>query len=152
METMKNFLIQSSNSVYAHNYENGAETIVNSFNVVGKISAKSAKSALVLFIEKNMYFNYNNENLQVVDGNIFYINLVDKENAEASKVEIEEWENGRKKLYLHHAHIKIFELVKVDMVNNQEKCICPTYDNNAYEAVEAVYNSAKDNAYENSNN
>lgn len=118
MET-KTFFIKSFNSVFIDNYEEGEGDMVNEYNIKGEISAESAESALMLFVENNLNFNYDKENLQVDDVcGAVYTTLVDNENYEASEEEIKEWRNGKIELYAHYSHIKIFELVKVDILTN----------------------------------
>lgn len=115
----KTFLIKSINSVFIDNYEEGEGDMVNEYNIKGEISAESAESALMLFVENNLLFNYDKENLQVDDlCGAVYSTLVNNKNQEATERDITEWRKGEVKLYSHYSKIEVFELVKVDIITN----------------------------------
>jgi hypothetical protein len=111
----KTFFISSCNSVFIADYKDGDGDMVSEYNIKAKISADSAESALMLFIEKQLYFNFCKENINIDDTcGIVYSALVDDENYEASKEEIKKWQKGALRLYSHYSNIKIHELVEVD--------------------------------------
>lgn len=111
----KTFFISSCNTVFIDDYKDGEGDMVNEYNIEAKISADSAESALMLFIEKELYFNFCKENLQIDDVcGISYNMAVDNDNQEASEEDVKKWQKGKLKLYSHLSNIKITELVEVD--------------------------------------
>jgi hypothetical protein len=118
---MKKYYIESTHEVYIDTYNEGEGKHVNSYTQKAMISAENQREAIQKYFENELYFDFNfqhasidheeglNENINT----LHYSNLVDDDNAEASKSEIEAWKRGVVTLYSNSTYLTIFELTEV---------------------------------------
>lgn len=118
---MKTYVINSNHDVYIDSYENGELDNVNFYALEGKIDANNPREAIKKYFEEVLYFSFEIENAYIdheetnegSDNCLHYSNLVDVNNYEASKREIELWKENKEELYSNNTTIYIYELKSV---------------------------------------
>lgn len=117
---MKTYYIKSTHDVYVDSYTDGELENVNFYQQKNTVNAKDAKQAIQKYFENTLYYSFEFEYAQIDDDykNILhYSNLVDTENSEASKGEIELWKEGKYKLYSNNTTLEICELTEIEILN-----------------------------------
>lgn len=89
---------------------------MNAWDAKELVEAETALDAVKKAFER-LYFSFDPECTIFDDGCLFYSNMVDIDNIEATESEIEKWKNGELKLYSANSTIEVFELVKTQIVN-----------------------------------
>ncbi len=118
---MKRYYIESTHEVYVDTFEAGEDHYCNGYNHQAMIEAENQRDAIQKYFENELYFSFNFEhaNIDHEEGinekinTLHYSNLVDKDNAEASKSEIEAWKRGEITSYSNNTFLTIFELTEV---------------------------------------
>lgn len=120
---MRKFLINSVHDCHLENYEHGELQYVNGYNQEAVINAENPREAISKYFENELYYNFSFENAVVLheqeeedDNNknkLFYDVLVDVENSEASKKDIELWKEGKIQLYSNSIHLTICEVLPI---------------------------------------
>ena len=112
---MKKFEIYSDNEVFVDIYDEGEKEQVNSYFLSQKIEAENYKEAIKKYFSNHLYYEYEDkeENYDKEQNCIFYSVLVDIQNCEASKNEIESWKAGNLGLYSNNIFLKISEIIEV---------------------------------------
>ena len=119
MKTNK-YYIQSTHSIYEDDYNEGEGENVNYYTLKGIVIAENAKEAIKKYFEDTLYYNFSFENAMIDEEKtniLFYSNLVDEDNSEASEAEKEAWKQGNKKLYSDNSRIEINILSEIDLNN-----------------------------------
>jgi hypothetical protein len=119
MKTNK-YYISSTHNIYEDDYNEGEGKEVNYYTLKAIVIAENAKEAIKKYFENTLYYSFSFEYaiIDEEDTNIlFYSNLVDENNSEASEAEKEAWKKGNKKLYSDNARIEINMLNAIDLNN-----------------------------------
>lgn len=119
---MKTFKINCMHSVHIDDYKKGELEMVNSYGTEAEIIAENTKDAIQTFFETVLFYRFD-YSLSWVDEDsnaLHYSNLVDTDNVEASKNEIEQWKKGKITLYTNNTYIKVHEVneVKIPSLNS----------------------------------
>lgn len=112
---MKTFKIISNHDVFIDSYEEGETEQVNSYTLSAEVEAENIKSAIKQYFDKNLYYSFDFKNAEVDEENkttLYYSNLVDVENVEASESEVEQWKQNELTLYSNQITIEVFEVVQ----------------------------------------
>ena len=115
---MKTYFIKSTHDIYVDDYNKGELENVNFYTNEKRITANNAKEAISKYFQNTLYLSFEFEYAQVDDeykNVLHYSNLVDEENSEASKGEIELWKEGKYKLYSNNTTLEIYELTEVEI-------------------------------------
>ena len=115
---MKTYKINSIHDIYLDSYESGELEKVNHFTMKSEIKATNPKDAIKKYFEDILCydFNINDAMMSENDKNVlYYSNLVDNDNVQASKNEIEQWEKNKIKLYSNNTTLFIYELKEVEI-------------------------------------
>ena len=113
---MKTYSIKTGHDIYIDSYNEGEGKQVNFYTLEGEVKADNPTQAIEQFFETTLYYNFNMANAYIDDeikNILHYSVLVDEENVEASKNEIELWKEGKKVLYSNNISLYIYELVEV---------------------------------------
>ena len=110
---MKKYFITSQHDICIDSYKYGELENVNYYSIDSFISAKNAKKAIDVYFEKVLYYDFNLEDSNFEDGILFYSVLVDTENIQATKKDIQVWRMGEKKLYSNNISLKICECIDI---------------------------------------
>ena len=115
-KNLNSYYITSTHDIYIDNYTEGEGDRVNSYDMNAIIKADNVKEAIAKYFQNELYLSYDEEYIDdsLEDGNFFYSNLVDSENLEATKNEIESWQKNEKILYSNKTTISIFQLLKIE--------------------------------------
>jgi hypothetical protein len=112
----KTYKIVSFHNVYEDNYEKGELKQVNSYVLDAIIEAKNHIAAIQKYFSDSLYYSFNIDNAGKEETDcLHYSNLVDGDNLEASKSDIELWKCGDKILYSNNTIIEVFEVKKCDI-------------------------------------
>ena len=114
------YYIASTHCIYEDDYNEGEEENVNYYTLKAIVIAENAKQAISKYFENTLSYSFSFENAMIDEEKtniLFYSNLVDEDNAEANKAEIEAWKQGNKKLYSDNARIEINILNAIDLNN-----------------------------------
>jgi hypothetical protein len=120
---MKRYYIESTHDVYVDTYKEGEGSYCNAYNHQAMIEAENQREAIQKYFEKELYFDFNfeyasidhEEGISEKTNTLHYSNLVDENNAEASKSEIEAWKSEKVTLYSNNTFLTIFELTEVQI-------------------------------------
>ena len=118
---MNNYIIDTEHTVYVDSYENGEEEQVNFYIQKAEIKAENAKEAIKLYFEKELCFSFDikdayitheeeEEGSEAPKNTLHYSILVDIDNMEATKEELEAWKKNEIKLYSNNIYLTIHEL------------------------------------------
>jgi hypothetical protein len=107
-----NYLIRTCFDVYEDDYNEGEGKYVNSWDYQSKHDADEIQSAMQQHFEQHG-LSYDANYLFHEDDIRSYSWTVDEECFEATEKQIEQWKQGRKKLYSMHASIKIYKLEQI---------------------------------------
>lgn len=110
---MKKYFITSQHDVCIDSYKYGELENVNYYSIDSFISAENAKKAIELYFETVLFYDFSFENADFEDGILFYSVLVDAENTQATKKDIQVWRMGKKKLYSNNISLKICECTDI---------------------------------------
>ena len=115
-KNLNSYYITSTHDIYIDNYTEGEGKRVNSYDLNAIVKAENVKEAIAKYFKNELYLSYDEEYIDdsLDDGNFFYSNLVDSENLEATKEEIELWKKNEKVLYSNNSSLKIYQLVKIE--------------------------------------
>lgn len=115
-KNLNSYYITSIHDIYIDNYTEGEGDRVNSYDLNAIVKAENVKKAIAKYFEKELYLSFDEKYLDdsLDEGNFFYSNLVDSENLEATKEEIELWKKNEKILYSNTSSLKIYQLVKIN--------------------------------------
>lgn len=112
---MKLYRIESSHNVYVDDYKQGELSNINNYDLDGMIKAENPQQAIEKYFENVIGFDFDIKHANIEDGILYYSNLVDGSNHEASKSQKESWKDGRCILYSNHTSLVIYELNKVEL-------------------------------------
>ena len=107
---MKAYQITSLHNVYLDSYKDGELDHVNSYDIENVIFAENVKSAIEKYFENVLYYKFNFSLCYFDFNQLFYSVLVDADNYEATKNQIQVWKMGKSKLYSNNITISVFEL------------------------------------------
>ena len=112
---MKKFKVTTEHTVYEDSYENGQGEYVNSFTIESDQSAENSVEAVKKHYENKLYYSdFKIENAEFEDDedNLHYSNLVDEDNYEATKEQINKWKKNKLRLYSNTMVFTVYELIK----------------------------------------
>lgn len=122
---MKTYIITSVHTVHIDSFEEGELGFVNSYDLKSTIKASTPKEAVEKYFETVLFLPFHFEAAYIFhkedpdvnqDKNTLeYTSLVDVENNEPSKTDIELWTRGQKELYSNSAFISVYELIGVTL-------------------------------------
>lgn len=114
------YYISSTHCIYEYDYRKGEGENVNYYTQKAIVTAENAKDAIKKYFGNTLFYSFSFENAMIDEEKtniLFYSNLVDEDNAEANKTEIEAWKQGNKKLYSDNSRIEINMLNAIDLNN-----------------------------------
>jgi hypothetical protein len=112
---MKTYRIESSHSVYTDDYNEGEGSFVNGYEMDAIIKAETPQQAIEKYFETVVGFDFDFNHASIEDNILFYSNLVDGSNIQASKQQIESWKKGKCILYSDNINVIIYELKRVEL-------------------------------------
>ncbi len=112
---MKTYYITSTSEISEYSYQEGQLGYVNSYDHKGIVTAENAKSASWIYLVKELgYYSIADGDIEFeADGYANTSVLVNEENSEASKSELELWEDGKKTLYIDDIRLTVYKLEQV---------------------------------------
>jgi hypothetical protein len=119
---MIEYLIKSYHKIYVDDYNEGESDFVSAYNLSSRIYAEDIKSAIELYFNNYLHYDFNYEQLGI-DENIEYVwydVLVDYENDAATDSQINRWRKGEFKLYNNHIKIELYEVTPVKIQDQHE--------------------------------
>ena len=118
---MKTFLIKNSVEIFQDSYKDGRGEYVNYFSKKAEIKAETPLEALQQFFEKEMYFSFDEKQLDEEPHCLRYSNLVDESNIEVleGSLKFEEFKKGLCDLYSAESSIKIYELTPIKIESKE---------------------------------
>jgi hypothetical protein len=116
---MRNFLITSVHDVHLDTYDGGQLQWVNSYSLKAEIKAENPREAICKYFENELYYKFSFENAIVGHeddesnnkNELYFDVLVDIENYEASKNDVELWIEGKNGLYNNSIFLTIHEII-----------------------------------------
>jgi hypothetical protein len=115
---MKDYKIYSVHDVYLDSYENGELEQVNHYTMKSEIHATNPKEAIKEYFKTILCYDFNINDAMISENDkniLYYSNLVDNGNVQASKNEIEQWRKNQIKLYSNNTTLFIYELKEVEI-------------------------------------
>lgn len=114
---MKKYFITSTHDVYVDDFKEGETDHVNYYSSNGFVSADSWKDAAIKYLNDNLYYDINIKDVEISeDVNCLQTSvIVDEENVQASRHDIDQWKNGSKMLYCNRIDLFIEELAPVNL-------------------------------------
>lgn len=112
---MKTFKIESEHNVYIDSFTEGEGDAVNSYNTSREIKATNVKEAIEKYFQSVLYYDFDFSLAETYEGKLDYSVLVDKDNSEASKNQVELWKKDELVLYANNITITVYELTSVDL-------------------------------------
>jgi hypothetical protein len=112
---MKTYRIESSHSVYTDDYNEGEGSFVNGYEMDAIIKAEAPDLAIEKYFETVVGYDFSIKDAYIEDNVLFYSNLVDGSNIQASEQQIESWKQGKCILYSDNSHVVIYELNRVEL-------------------------------------
>ena len=118
---MKKFIISSTHEIFKDSYTDGQTEYVNGYSLKSKIiNSETTREAIQKYFEDELYYKFNfdyayidhEENIDASKNTLHYSVLVDNENSEASKEEIELWKKDKLELYANNIFLTIHELIE----------------------------------------
>lgn len=107
---MNTYLIKSFHDVYLTSYKQGELKHVNCYDVKAEVKADNEAEAIRQYFENTLYFSFKPEFAQVDEDEptkLWYDNIVNVENEEATTNEIKVWRMGKSTLYNNTTQLKI---------------------------------------------
>ena len=112
---MKTFKIKSEHNVYVDSFTEGQGDAVNSYIVSDEVKATNVKEAIEKYFDSVLCYDIDFAFAEVDGGRLYYSVLVDKDNIEASKNQIELWKKGEVTLYANNISVMAYELTLIDL-------------------------------------
>jgi hypothetical protein len=113
---MKKFKIISNHTVTEDSYKEGEIKDVNFYTLNETISAESPEEAVKKYINEKLYYGDTSFEKDECCG--WYSDfLVESNNEEPTKNQIEEWKKGIINLYNNHVNFEVYEMNLVNPIN-----------------------------------
>lgn len=113
---MKTFVITSAHDVFEGVYDEGQQDQhINGYELKETVKADNWEEAVNTFFKK-IGFNLDIKNCEVEDNALQTSCLVDAYNLQPTDKEVEQWKEGKIKLYSNLITIWVHELVQVELV------------------------------------
>ena len=120
---MKTYFIKTNHEVFIDKFNEGELDFVNAYNIEANIKAENPREAIKKYFENELYYKFDFESAYIPHeeeeteekNTLHYTVLVDNDNNEASKKEVEEWKEDKLTLYSNNIFLTIFELNAVDV-------------------------------------
>ena len=120
---MKTYFIKTIHEVFIDKFNEGELDFVNAYNIEAKIQAENPREAIKKYFENELYYKFDFESAYIPHeeeeteekNNLHYSVLVDNDNNEASKSEVEAWKQNKLKLYSNNIFLSIYELNEVEI-------------------------------------
>jgi len=113
---MKKFKITTIHNIYLDSYDNGEQEQVNFYSLEKDIEALTAMDAIEEYFKTFLYYKITRDQIEIdlFNNEILATSvLVNADNVEASKNEINKWVAGNLKLYSNRIDIMVDELKPV---------------------------------------
>tara|TARA_R110000868_G_scaffold409072_1_gene693858 strand:+ start:575 stop:925 length:351 start_codon:yes stop_codon:yes gene_type:complete len=109
----KQFKVTTIHTVYIDSYNEGEGNYVNSFDIESTQKTETIREAIENHFNNTIYLPFNFEHAETNEDNkvMYWSNLVDEDNNEPSKYDIEKWKKEEKELYSNNIEIIISEIV-----------------------------------------
>ena len=120
---MKTYFIKTNHEVHIDKFKEGKLDFVNSYNIEAKVKAENPREAIKKYFENELYYEFDfeyayipHEEEETEEKNtLHYSVLVDNDNNEASKNEVEAWKEDKLTLYSNNIFLTIYELNAVEV-------------------------------------
>lgn len=117
---MNSYQISSYHEIYEDNYEAGELDRVNSYDIgPWVVKADGPLEAIAKYYNDHLHREFKPKNVMLdedeLTNTIYDSSLEDESGLKPSEYELEEWKEGRMKLYANNATIYVHELVEVDL-------------------------------------
>ena len=112
---MKTFKIISHHNVFIDSYEEGEGEEVNYYTEKAEVKAETVNEAIQQYFDETLCYSFDFKHAAIDEENnnvLYYSNLVDAENCEASESEIEKWKQNNLTLYSNTIQIEVYELIQ----------------------------------------
>lgn len=112
---MKTFKVITDHIVNVDSYVNGEEKQVNSYITRSEQKAETPREAIEKHFEKELYFKFDFDKADTNEEKtaMFWSNLVDEDNGEATEGDIKAWKEETRVLYSNSTYITVSEIVPV---------------------------------------
>lgn len=112
---MRKFKVTTSHTVYIDSYKQGEGKHVNFYTLKSEVITHTIQEAIQEHFNNTVYlpFDYSKCDADEANEAIFWSNLVDENNEEPSKYDIEKWKKEEKELYSNNSYITIHELIRL---------------------------------------
>ena len=111
---MKKFKVITNHDVYVDSYEQGEGESVNMYTQESEQESETIIGAVKKHYENVLCFDeFKDELAQFEEGEttLYYSNLVDQDNYEATTKQIDKWKKNKIKLYSNNITFEVFELI-----------------------------------------
>jgi hypothetical protein len=110
---MKTFKVTTYHTVYIDNFEQGEGKQVNFYTIDSEQKAETIRQATEQHFNNTVYLPFEFDKADKNEDNtvMYWSNLVDADNNEPNKSEIEAWKKGEEELYSNNIEIMISEIV-----------------------------------------
>ena len=120
---MKTYFIKTNHEVFIDKFNEGELDFVNSYSIEAKVKAENPREAIKKYFENELYYKFDFESAYIPHeeeeteekNTLHYSVLVDVDNSEASKKEVEEWKEDKLTLYSNNIFLTIYELNAVEV-------------------------------------
>lgn len=117
----KKYMITSTHDVFVDDYFDGEGKCVNFYQLNSVIYGKDIYSAIQEYFDDVLHYQFNINNADITSGYLHYSVLVDADNCQADKSDIEVWKKKGKELYANNITIKAEEIKPIIITKKTNK-------------------------------
>ena len=120
---MKTYKIKTTHEVFIDKFNEGELDFVNAYSLSGEVKAENPENAIVKYFKNQLYYYFDMNFAYVphqkeeteTKNTLHYSVLVDNNDNQASKKEVEEWKEDKLTLYSNNIFLTIYELNAVEV-------------------------------------
>ena len=109
---IKKYYIKTWHDIHEYDYNDGELDHVNNYDMSEIIKADNPKDAVDIYIRKVLGYMYDVDEIEL-DESIYFDVIVDKECMQASTNQIDNWKQGKLKLYSDYVNMEIYHLNQI---------------------------------------
>jgi hypothetical protein len=117
----KKYMITSTHDVFVDDYFDGEGNNVNFYQLNSVVYGKDIYSAIQEYFEDVLHYQFNINNADINCGYLHYSVLVDADNCQADKSDIEVWKKKGRELYANNITIKAEEIKPIIITKKTNK-------------------------------
>ena len=112
---MNNYKIFSFHSIAEDDYKQGELKTIKDYSLTEIVQAETVKEAIIEYFKSVIHYDFDFKHAEHDSEFLYHSTLVDSEQIEATKEEMEKWKQGRLKLYANSYSISVEQLISVDL-------------------------------------